>query len=137
MTRRHIRRRRWEERPRIQPPQPPDTDSAPSPASEPQPDPGRQRQPAAPGAPTAMPGRSPRHRRLAWVVPSVVAILLVAVLAHLVLGVPLPLGVSVPLPVPADWQTYHDPAGLFSIRVPPGWTIRMDSGSATVGDRTG
>jgi hypothetical protein len=57
------------------------------------------------------------------VVTSIVTILLFAVLAHLALGVPLPFGLSDPPSVPANWQTYHDAYGLFSIRLPTTWTV--------------
>jgi hypothetical protein len=119
----------------MQPSQLPNTDPEPSPASEPDP---HQRQPTDL---TAIPGQSSRRQRPAWIVPSIVTsivtILLIAVLAHLALGVPLPFGLSDPPPAPADWQTYHDPAGLFSICLPPMWTVHIDSGTANFGDSTG
>lgn len=37
----------------------------------------------------------------------------------------------------ADWQTYHDPLGLFTMRLPPGWTASVEMGSFTQGDRNG
>lgn len=38
---------------------------------------------------------------------------------------------------PADWQTYRDPLGLFSVRLPKGWAAQASTGSETFGDRTG
>lgn len=38
---------------------------------------------------------------------------------------------------PADWQTYRDPLGLFSVRLPKGWTAQSSTSSETFGDRTG
>lgn len=47
-------------------------------------------------------------------------------------------GAGAPPPVvPSSWQTYHDPAGMFSVRVPDGWAVRLDTSPATYGDRTG
>ncbi|MGH2503472.1 MAG: hypothetical protein ACRDID_13280 [Ktedonobacterales bacterium] len=37
----------------------------------------------------------------------------------------------------STWQTYHDPQGLFSMRLPPGWTAQSDIGSYSEGDRSG
>jgi hypothetical protein len=37
----------------------------------------------------------------------------------------------------AGWQVYHDPLGLFSMRLPPGWTAVVMMGSFTQGDRMG
>jgi len=37
----------------------------------------------------------------------------------------------------ADWQTYRDPLGLFSIQAPPDWSVEHDTNSGTFGDRTG
>lgn len=34
------------------------------------------------------------------------------------------------------WQTYHDPLGLFTVRLPPGWTASVDMGGFGEGDRT-
>lgn len=47
-------------------------------------------------------------------------------------------GGASPLPVvPANWQTYHDPAGLFSLRMPRGWIADLSTSTETFGDRTG
>ena len=39
--------------------------------------------------------------------------------------------------VPASWQSYRDPAGLFSVRLPANWRVRLDTGTMSFGDRTG
>lgn len=38
---------------------------------------------------------------------------------------------------PSTWQTYHDPSGLFSLRLPPGWTVRIEPAAASYGDSRG
>jgi hypothetical protein len=35
------------------------------------------------------------------------------------------------------WQTYHDPFGLFSIKIPLTWTALHDEGTGSFGDRAG
>ena len=40
-------------------------------------------------------------------------------------------------PVPADWVTYRDPAGFFTIRIPPQWHATVSTGKGWSGDRTG
>jgi hypothetical protein len=42
-----------------------------------------------------------------------------------------------PTTVVDSWPLYRDPAGLFTVRIPPGWTASTNTGTATVGDRTG
>lgn len=38
----------------------------------------------------------------------------------------------------ASWQVYHDPLGLFTVRVPPGWTSHSsEQGTYTEGNRQG
>ncbi|HLZ24856.1 MAG TPA: hypothetical protein VKQ30_22270 [Ktedonobacterales bacterium] len=39
--------------------------------------------------------------------------------------------------VPASWQTYRDPAGYFTIRIPPAWRASAGTSQATMGDSTG
>jgi hypothetical protein len=39
--------------------------------------------------------------------------------------------------VPSSWVTYRDPAGYFTIRVPPTWRATVGTGTGTYGDRTG
>lgn len=34
------------------------------------------------------------------------------------------------------WPFYRDPAHLFTVRIPPGWTATTSTSTATVGDRT-
>jgi hypothetical protein len=93
--------------------------------------------------PAASTGRPPRRRRrLAVNVLRAVVLPLAAILATVAalaaVGIPLPFGLfAAAPPVPADWQTYRDPAGLFSIRLPPNWTVHFDSSVGTFGDRTG
>lgn len=36
-----------------------------------------------------------------------------------------------------DWQVYHDQLGLFTMRLPPGWTASSSLGAFTQGDRNG
>ncbi len=38
---------------------------------------------------------------------------------------------------PADWQTYRDPLGLFSVRLPKQWRAQVSTGQASFGDRSG
>ncbi|HEX8983300.1 MAG TPA: hypothetical protein VF792_11050 [Ktedonobacterales bacterium] len=37
----------------------------------------------------------------------------------------------------ATWQSYHDPLGAFSMRLPPGWTATVHTGSYSEGGRDG
>lgn len=46
------------------------------------------------------------------------------------------LGSAPPTPTVA-WETYADPSGLFSVRIPANWTASHETGTATYGDRTG
>ena len=36
-----------------------------------------------------------------------------------------------------SWHTYHDPFGLFTLRVPPGWATHFAPTTGTFGDRNG
>lgn len=38
---------------------------------------------------------------------------------------------------PANWQTYRDPSGLFSVRLPAEWTAQVETGTDSFGDNTG
>jgi hypothetical protein len=38
---------------------------------------------------------------------------------------------------PAAWQTYRDPLGLFTVRLPGAWSAHADMSQETFGDRTG
>ena len=35
------------------------------------------------------------------------------------------------------WQTYRDPMGMFSLRLPPGWTAQTSTSGGSAGDSTG
>jgi hypothetical protein len=35
------------------------------------------------------------------------------------------------------WQTYHDPSGLFTLWLPPGWTAQIETSTAGYGDSSG
>ena len=39
--------------------------------------------------------------------------------------------------VSADWVTYRDPAGFFTLRIPPQWHAMVSTGEGWAGDRTG
>lgn len=36
-----------------------------------------------------------------------------------------------------DWQVYHDPLSMFSVRLPPGWTATAGTNAYTQGTRSG
>jgi hypothetical protein len=38
---------------------------------------------------------------------------------------------------PKDWKLYHDPLGLFSMRIPPNWRATVDMGTFSEGDNEG
>lgn len=81
-------------------------------------------------------GSSRRAGRLGLAAAGVAVALVVALFA--VLSLQRGGGAGVPPPVvPSSWQTYHDPAGLFSLRVPDGWAVHLDTSAASYGDRTG
>jgi hypothetical protein len=80
--------------------------------------------------------------------PWLAGVALLAVLASLIVvfaalrsrGTPPNTGGATPAAsstAPASWQMYRDPAGLFTVRIPAGWTATTDTSTATVGDRTG
>ncbi len=45
-----------------------------------------------------------------------------------------PLGASA---APVSWKVYHDPLGLYSIRIPANWTASVTTGAFSEGDREG
>lgn len=95
--------------------------------------------PASPGdtaSASAGTRRGRRAGRLGILVAGVAVALVVALFAVVSLQRGSGLGTPPPV-VPASWQTYHDPAGLFSLRVPDGWTVDIETGTSTFGDRTG
>jgi len=82
--------------------------------------------------------RAARWRRAARrAVPALLAVAVVAGLAALFAGRLAPGPTGPAIVVPADWQTYRDPLGLFSIRVPAEWKIERSENSGSFGDRTG
>ncbi|MGH2514868.1 MAG: hypothetical protein ACRDHP_04365 [Ktedonobacterales bacterium] len=38
---------------------------------------------------------------------------------------------------PKGWQTYRDPAGAFTIRIPPEWRATVSTGESTMGNNSG
>jgi hypothetical protein len=38
---------------------------------------------------------------------------------------------------PQSWQTYHDPLGLFTLRLPPDWTAVVESGTGGISNSHG
>lgn len=72
--------------------------------------------------------------RLAWIAGGTAALAVVVAFAAalgLLAHVPL-VGQFFP---GAGWQVYHDPAGLFTVRMPAGWSAHFaDEGQATEGD---
>jgi hypothetical protein len=95
-----------------------------------QPDAGAPSEQHAPGRGLPRPGRP-------WLAGGallvVVAALLVVSALHRAAGLP-PTG---PATVGSSWPLYRDPAGLFTVHIPPGWTASTDTGTVTLGDRTG
>jgi hypothetical protein len=85
------------------------------------------------------------------VIPIVVAIVLVAIFAAVAanrgLGPSKPVGSAAAPTVPVgsaaaptvsvSWQSYRDPADLFSIRLPATWSVHVETSTSTFGDRTG
>ena len=39
--------------------------------------------------------------------------------------------------MPANWQTFHDKQGVYTLRLPPGWTAQLEPDAATYGDSAG
>lgn len=77
------------------------------------------------------PGRPGRRRRRLRVSSSVALIVaLLAAFGALVLWRSGP-GVTL---ATLSWQTYHDPLGLFSVRLPPGWTATVLMGGGVSND---
>jgi len=80
------------------------------------------------------PGRPGRRRR--WLRASIGAALIVALLAAFSALVLWRSGPGVSLAT-LTWKTYHDPLGLFSVRLPPGWTATvLLGGVVTVDNKT-
>ncbi|HEV2235968.1 MAG TPA: hypothetical protein VGR57_04820, partial [Ktedonobacterales bacterium] len=90
------------------------------------------------GAPSASESRRAGRRARVGAFGAVAAVVVVVALIVLVLHRPdgSPLGIT-PAAPGADWQTYHDPLGLFSARIPANWTAHATTGMETYGDRTG
>jgi hypothetical protein len=95
-----------------------------------------------PSPPVSPAGGRERHRfgALAGTLVAVVLVALFAVVFVLLRqpGSPGSLGILTSgAPVPASWVTYRDPAGYFTIRIPPQWHATVSTSSGTYGDRTG
>ncbi|MFI5273919.1 MAG: hypothetical protein ACHQ4H_12875 [Ktedonobacterales bacterium] len=82
-------------------------------------------------------GRRPPIGRVSTVVAVVAVGLVVALFALLVLrqstAASFPQGAAPPV----DWQTYRDPTGLFSVKLPRSWQVTIETGTSSFGDRTG
>lgn len=78
--------------------------------------------------------RESRGRAGRWVALAATATVLDALVAVLVGRAGLPVGSG---GASTSWQTYHDPFGLFTLRVPPGWTAQFAPTTGTFGDRYG
>ncbi|HEX8033689.1 MAG TPA: hypothetical protein VF510_07565 [Ktedonobacterales bacterium] len=79
--------------------------------------------------------RSALRTRLGAFGAIVAVCLIVALFAVLMLRPSSLFGVSPT--VPANWQTYHDPRGLFSVQMPAEWTASVDTTTESFGDNTG
>lgn len=94
-------------------------------------------------SPTGQVDTNPRRGRfLARWIPAMVVVAVVAGLAAVLLGsghgpAGSSPGVGGGSANTAGWQTYHDPLNMYSLRLPPGWTAQVSTGSSTYGDRTG
>lgn len=85
--------------------------------------------------------RRPRHaasRRVGIIATGAVCLLL-ALFAVLFMRGPNASGSILLLSssAPAGWQTYRDPAGLFAVQLPPGWTAHVETGTSSFGGPTG
>lgn len=94
----------------------------------------RDNPPAGASAPARY--RVSRASRLGLVVAATAIVLVVALFAVLSWQRGAAPAAAPPV-VPTSWQTYHDPARLFSVRVPDGWSVRLDISHESFGDRTG
>ncbi len=95
-------------------------------------------------APREEHGHGASRRRGPWLAGGAVLAVLVSLIAVFAAlrsrGLPLNMGGTTPAAsstAPASWQLYRDPAGLFTVHIPAGWTATTDTRAATVGDRTG
>jgi hypothetical protein len=79
-------------------------------------------------------GRRARLGAAGAVAAVVVVVALIVAVLHRPGGSPLGVNPAAP---GADWQTYHDPLGLFSARIPATWQANATTGTETFGDRTG
>lgn len=95
----------------------------------------RPKLPADPDAPAPTHPHPRRGGRLGLAAAGLAVALVVALFA--VLSLQRGSGAASPPVVPASWQTYRDPAGLFSLRMPQGWSAHLETSSETFGDRTG
>lgn len=81
---------------------------------------------------------APRRRLGRWLplamVATVVVVLSAILLAHAAASTPNLLGGSDA--APQTWRTYHDTLGLFTLRLPPGWTARTEPATTWYGNST-
>lgn len=94
-------------------------------------------EPAPPGEEAALSPQRSGNRRAG--IATAAVCLLLALFAVLLLRGPSTTGLffSLSSNAPANWQTYRDPAGLFSVRLPAGWSARTETGTSSFGGPTG
>lgn len=81
--------------------------------------------------PEQPPRKHPRLGLIAWVSGMIVLVVLFALLFAAFNHRSTASGGNLP-PVPAGWQRYTDPSGLFTIAIPNGWTVQRQTSDATL-----
>jgi hypothetical protein len=87
--------------------------------------------------PPAQRSRRRGHLGLSRWMTAAAVTLVVAALAALLLGRAGLSGAGGVGGASTSWHTYHDPFGLFTLRVPPGWVAQVTPTTGSFGDRSG